>query len=79
MKNVIVNLNEIKKVNWFVQEVTSFESNIDLVSGRYVINAKSIMGIFSLDLSKPIEVVIDSDNEAEINRFVEVMKKYQTD
>lgn len=79
MKNVIVNLNEIKKVNWFVQEVTSFESNIDLVSGRYVINAKSIMGIFSLDLSKPIEVVIDSDNKAEINRFVEVMKKYQTD
>lgn len=79
MKNVIVNLNEIKKVNWFVQEVTSFESDIDLVSGRYVINAKSIMGIFSLDLSKPIEVVIDSDNEAEINRFVEVMKKYKTD
>ena len=79
MKKVVVNLNEIKKVNWFVQEVTSFESDIDLVSGRYVIDAKSIMGIFSLDLSKPIEVVIDSDNEAEINRFAEVMKKYQPD
>ena len=79
MKTVDISLNSIDKVKTFVNLINRFDYDFDLVSGRYVIDAKSIMGIFSLDLSKPIEVVIDSDNEAEINRFVEVMKKYQTD
>jgi len=39
--------------------------NFDLVSGRYVIDAKSIMGIFSLDLSKPIDLNIHAENDAE--------------
>ena len=56
MKTVQISLNSIDKVKSFVNAITQFEFDFDLVSGRYVIDAKSIMGIFSLDLSKPIEL-----------------------
>ena len=61
MKTVKISLNSIDKVKAFVNEVTKF----DLVSGRYVIDAKSIMGIFSLDLSKPIDLNIHSENDVD--------------
>lgn len=77
MTKVIVNLNEMTKLNGFVNEVATFESNVDAVRGRYVIDAKSIMGMFSFDLSKDLEIILHSDDDAEIARFIEVMKKYQ--
>ena len=52
MKTVQISLNSIDKVKSFVNAITQFEFDFDLISGRYVIDAKSIMGIFSLDLSK---------------------------
>ena len=55
MKTVQISLNSIDKVKSFVNEITKFDYDFDLVSGRYVIDAKSIMGIFSLDLSKPVQ------------------------
>ena len=55
MKTVQISLNSIDKVKSFVNDITKFDYDFDLVSGRYVIDAKSIMGIFSLDLSKPID------------------------
>lgn len=58
MKTVIISLNSIDKVKSFVNDLTKFDTDFDLISGRYVIDAKSIMGIFSLDLSKPIELNI---------------------
>lgn len=58
MKTVQISLNSIDKVKSFVNAVTKFDYDFDLVSGRYVIDAKSIMGIFSLDLSKPIDLNI---------------------
>ena len=54
MKTVQISLNSIDKVKSFVNDITKFDYDFDLVSGRYVIDAKSIMGIFSLDLTKPI-------------------------
>ena len=66
MKTVKISLNSIDKVKAFVNEITKFDSDFDLVSGRYVIDAKSIMGIFSLDLSKPIELTIHNDDAADI-------------
>ena len=45
-----VSLNTIEKVKDFVKQVQNIDASVDLVSGRYVIDAKSIMGIFSLDL-----------------------------
>ncbi len=59
-------LNSIGKVKDFVKIAGSFEESIDLCSGRYVIDAKSIMGIFSLDLSKPVELITSADNAEEI-------------
>ncbi len=65
MKTVQISLNSIDKVKSFVNEITKFDNDFDLVSGRYVIDAKSIMGIFSLDLSKPIELNIHAEGNAE--------------
>ncbi len=65
MKTIKISLNSIDKVKAFVNIVTKYNSDLDLVSGRYVIDAKSIMGIFSLDLSKPIELNIHGEDEAD--------------
>lgn len=62
MKTVQIPLNSIDKVKSFVNEITKYDNDFDLVSGRYVIDAKSIMGIFSLDLSKPIDLNIHADS-----------------
>ena len=64
MHTVQVNLNSVEKVRAFVNSVNTFDSEFDLVSGRFVIDAKSIMGILSLDLSKPITLNIYSDDTA---------------
>lgn len=65
MKTVRISLNSIDKVKSFVNDLTRFDVDFDLVSGRYVIDAKSIMGIFSLDLSKPIDLNIHSENNVD--------------
>lgn len=74
MKTVKICLNSIDKVKAFVNDITKFDSDFDLVSGRYVIDAKSIMGIFSLDLSKPIDLNIHADNE--IDTILSVLSPY---
>lgn len=63
MNTVHVSLNSIDKVKSFVNIVGKYSTDFDLVSGRYVIDAKSIMGIFSLDLSKPITLKIHDCND----------------
>ncbi|MCQ2542141.1 MAG: HPr family phosphocarrier protein [Lachnospiraceae bacterium] len=63
MKTVQISLNSIDKVKSFVNEITKYDFDFDLISGRYVIDAKSIMGIFSLDLSKPIQLNIHDESE----------------
>ena len=75
MKTVTINLGSIDKVKSFVNDITKLDTDFDLVSGRYVIDAKSIMGIFSLDLSKPIDLNIHS--ESNIDEILEVLEKYK--
>lgn len=75
MKTVRISLNSIDKVKSFVNDLAKFDVDFDLVSGRYVIDAKSIMGIFSLDLSKPIELNIHVDN-SDIDSILEILKPY---
>ncbi len=75
MKTIKVSLNSIDKVKSFVNEINRFDIDFDLVSGRYVIDAKSIMGIFSLDLSKPIDLNIHADDE-EAGTIAEVLAPY---
>ena len=74
MKTVQISLNSIGKVKSFVNAISLFEYDFDLISGRYVIDAKSIMGIFSLDLSKPINLAIHTDDN--IDEVMEVLKPY---
>ena len=71
MKTVSISLNSIDKVKAFVNDISKYDFDFDLVSGRYVIDAKSIMGIFSLDLSKPINLNV----HAEGNNLDEVLKE----
>ena len=67
MTSVKVSLSSIDKVKAFVNDISGFSADFDLVAGRYVIDAKSIMGIFSLDISKPIDLnIYAEDNMDEI-------------
>ena len=74
MKTVQISLNSIGKVKSFVNTISQFEYDFDLISGRYVIDAKSIMGIFSLDLSKPIDLAIHTEDN--LNEILEALKPY---
>ena len=72
MKTVQISLNSIDKVKSFVNDITKFDHDFDLVSGRYVIDAKSIMGIFSLELSKPLRLEIENWKE----EYAAVIERY---
>ena len=65
MRKVMVAFNTVDEVAAFVKDMSRFpeEVHIDLVSGRHVVNAKSLLGILSLDLSKPVEVKVTSNSD----------------
>lgn len=69
-------LSSINDVKDFVNIVSKYDFDVDLTSGRYVVDAKSIMGIFSLDLSQPIKVEVHSDDCA---KFVDELKAFIVD
>ena len=75
MKTLKISLNSIDKVKAFVNEISKFDCDFDLVSGRDVIDAKSIMGIFSLDLSKPINLNIHAEGAA-LDAILAVVQAY---
>lgn len=75
MKTIKVSLNSIDKVKTFVNEIIKYDFDFDLVSGRYVIDAKSIMGIFSLDLSKPLSLRIYAEGN-EADKTVEAIQEF---
>ena len=74
MKSINVLLNTIDKVKGFVNIVSTYNGDFDLSSERYVVDAKSIMGIFSLDLSKTLRVDIHDLGEAD--KAIEQLKDY---
>ncbi len=76
MVKVNVLLESIADVKEFVSTVTMYDFDVDLVSGRYAVDAKSIMGIFSLDLSNKIELVAHTDDA---EKFLEEIKKFIVD
>ena len=75
MKSVMIRLSLVENVNKFVNVVSRYPFEMDLRAGRHVVDAKSILGIFSLDLSRPITLDIYSDDCAglleEIRPFME--------
>lgn len=76
MEEILLKINNIEKVKKFVNTALEFNSDIDVVYGKYIVDAKSIMGVFSLDLSKNLVVRINSNDREEINKFYEVMKEF---
>jgi phosphotransferase system HPr-like phosphotransfer protein len=73
MKTFNIALKTINNVKDFVNIVNKYDFDVDLSTGRYVVDAKSIMGIFSLDLSKPIKVEVHTNDCGD---FMEAVKKF---
>ena len=74
MSRFTIMLKSINDVKEFVRIVNEFSYDVDLSSGRYIVDAKSIMGIFSLDLAKPIQVDVHGsdalDLKARLTEFI---------
>lgn len=62
MKTVLVSLPSVEKVKEFNTKIFPLEGDFDLGTGRYIVDARSIMGIFSLDLSKPLTLTINTED-----------------
>lgn len=73
---ITINLNDFTKARKFSNETSKFVSEIDVIRGRYVVDGKSAMGILTIDLSKPIDVEIHSDDPYEIKRFNDIMTEF---
>lgn len=73
MKTVKIRLSGVDDIRTFVNAVSLYDYDVDLKAGRYVVDAKSIMGIFSLDLSSPTEMIIYGDQEAQL---IEKIRKF---
>ncbi len=72
MKTFYINLSSLDRVKEFESDVSKLDGDFDLVSGKYIVDAKSMMGIFSLDLTKPVQLNIynESDvNMAALNKY----------
>ena len=78
MEEIRIFLGTIERVKNFVNEVSHLECDVDIVSGRYVIDAKSIMGIFSLDLSKPINLNIHAEGST-LDTILGIVQPYVID
>ena len=72
-----VNLNSIERVKNFVNQIINIDSDVDLIYGRYTLDAKSIMAIFSINLNNKLKLVLHSDDEEEIRRFNEIAEEYK--
>lgn len=75
MINLSISLSTIDKVKSFVNVISKFDCDFDIVTGRYVIDAKSIMGIFSTDLSRPLGLTIHAEGEL-LDEVLEPLKPY---
>ena len=74
MQAVTISLTQVHQVQQFVNLVSKYPFDVDIVSGRYTVNAKSLLGIYSLDLNKPLKVLIYSDDceelKTELKKFM---------
>ena len=73
----VIKLNSLEKVKRFVDEVTTFECDVDVLYRRYILDAKSIMALLSTDLTEPIKVIIHTDDYEELKRFYDMMEDFK--
>lgn len=76
MKTFEISLASIGDVKDFVNIVSKYSCDIDLKSGRYIVDAKSIMGIFSLDLTKPITTEVHCNGSADCKALMNDLKRF---
>ena len=70
MLNVQIKLNTVEDVRDFADIVSGYDINMDLSSGRYIVDAKSVMGIFSLDLSSPVTLTAHTDDYGDLLKAI---------
>lgn len=73
MLELKIKLNIINDIKEFLATVTKIDEDVDLIKGRYIIDAKSTMGLFTVDLSEPVKIVIHSDNKD----FLKLFRKWE--
>ena len=73
----VIKLNTIEKVKDFVSRISTFDCDVDILYGRYIIDGKSLMSIFSLDLMNSLKVVIHTDDYDELKRFFDMMEDFK--
>ena len=73
----VIKLNSLEKVKHFVNEATTFECDVDVLYRRYILDAKSIMALLSVDLTESLKVVIHTDDYEELKRFFEIMEDFK--
>ncbi len=76
MREIEILLESIDDVKNFVQTMAMFDGDFEMVSGKYVVDAKSILGVFCLDLSKPVTLRIDCD-ESKMDDVLKTIEKYK--
>lgn len=76
MKDVKISLNTVDKVKSFVAKISTVEFDVDIICGRYVIDAKSIMGIFSIDLTRELFLHIHVDNQKDFDSVYDKIKEF---
>ena len=76
MREVQISLKSIDDVKHFVQTITMFDGEFELLSGKYIVDAKSILGLFSVDLSKPVRLRIEAD-DAKIDEILKAIELYR--
>lgn len=74
--SIIIRLNEIEMLKQFVNDMRSLECDVDVIKGRYIIDAKSILGLLSLSLNEPVTARVNTDDEEMIKQFEELCTKY---
>lgn len=72
---MMIALRSTDDVRKFAEELSPFDGEYDLISGKYVVDAKSVLGIYSLNLSKPLEIIIRGGNV----EALEVIKRYSVE
>ena len=79
MKTIPIALASIDQVKTFVNDIIAFPYDMDVISQRYVVDAKSIMGLFSLDLSKPFGLVVHAAEDADLSDLMDALEPYLAD
>ena len=73
---ITICLENVENAKEFVSLAEKFKGDVDVLSGRYIVNGKSILGVLSLVLSEQMTASIHSDDQEEIDQFAEVMKPF---